>query len=342
MSLLNRILFFSLLTVLLSCAPHKKDYRNKKQASERLFNAALFDLFSKTIEEYKQVVETLKEEKDIYNEMISLSYEANRIHNEIVERQELGLLALENLEMHIIDLEEMLFNTAAPLPEEIVEKLDAIWLDLQTMKDLINEEEMDDEKIDIIEDLEDYTDFLEMEYDPEAVFSDEEMGSDLESAVASEPAGESELVSSDEEVGLDTEDVTASEPAEESEAVSSDEEVGLDTEDVTASEPVEESEAVSSDEEVGLDTEDVTASEPAEESEAVSSEEVGSDVESAAASEPAEESEAVSSEEVGSDVESAAASEPAEESEAVSSEEVGSDVESAAASEPVEESEAFS
>ena len=242
MSLISKVLLLSFLTVLFSCSPHDKDHKRKQQVSEKTFNLALFQLFSKTIKEYKLVVETLKEERDIHNEMVSLYYQANRIHNKIVEKQELGLSALQNLENQIMDLEEILLETEG-LPEEVFKKLDAVWLNLHAIQSLINgEEELNDESL--IEDLDD--------------FSSTEAGFGVEGNTAVEEAdSEAEVDPASEEAGSEAEvDPAVEEADSEAEADPAVEEADSDAEaDPASEEAVSEAEADPAVEEADSDAE---------------------------------------------------------------------------------------
>ena len=132
----RKFLFLSVLAVLVSCAPHKKEQWRKTQQKEKMFNVVLFDMFSKTIKEYKEVIQLFKEEKDIYNEMIHISYKINKTYNEIIQKQKLSFQVLEKLREQITALNELL--KGLDLPQEVSERLKAIQLDLELVEKAIS------------------------------------------------------------------------------------------------------------------------------------------------------------------------------------------------------------
>ena len=238
MSFLNKFLFFSFLAVFVSCAPHKKEYKKRTQGADKMFNLVLFDMFSETIDKYREVIELLKEERNIYDEMIDLSYRVNRMHNKIIGRQQLGLDSLNKLKRQIIDLEDMLFDSTGPIPEGVFEKLSAIEASLKFMEDLISgvetveREELYEEEIYYLEE--------------EAVSGDQEVEEPVSEGPA-EVSVEEEAVSGDQEV-VESVSEGPAEVSVEEEAVSGDQEVEEPVSEGLAEVSVEE-EAVSGDQE---------------------------------------------------------------------------------------------
>ena len=132
------------LTVFVSCSPQGDRHKKRKANEEKLINFAVFKIFLEQVDEYKKLVKTLKAEKEIYREMQQLSYEVNRIHNKIVERQELGLSALTELKEKVEELEFIIIEAEHPVAKDVVGKLDAIWWDLDALEALINGEESEE------------------------------------------------------------------------------------------------------------------------------------------------------------------------------------------------------
>ena len=314
MSFINKFLFLICFVGLVSCDAyddHDGDgpgdrFRNKSKVSVDIFNLKLFKIL---IDEYKEAVKTLRAER-AYSNAQHLLYEMNKIHNEIMEKQELGFKLFDKLKIKLENLEFMLLTSGDPIPDSVYDQLDLIWMELEMIDGLISEkyEEHDND-----EPAPYMNDKMECEWDSCYIDNYEMEGSEA----AEEPAVESLTVDS----GLIEEPVVESlvvdsevieEPVVENSAVDSE----------AAEEPVVENSAVDS--EV---TEEPVAENSAVDSE-VTEEPVAENVDSSveAAEEPVVENSAVDSEAIeepvaeSSAVDSEVTEEPVAESSAVDSE----------------------
>ena len=261
MSFFKKFLFFSLFVSFISfvsCSPNDRGHKKSKHQRNKVFvdGSLLFEMFFITIDKFETATEILKEEKEIYRDMVRLAYKVNKIHNQVVERQKLSLETLDSLSRHIKELEEQILDLEGPISEEIFESLSVIESNLKFMEDLVNgvktgeeDEPVAEESVELIEDS------AEASVDEESVGAVEEPA--IEESV--------ELIEDSAEVSVDEESVGAvEEPAiEESvELIEDSAEASVDEESVGAVEEpaIEESvELIEDSAEASVDEESVGA-----------------------------------------------------------------------------------
>ena len=137
MSFLNKILFAFCFVAIISCAPSsdKRKWGHKKQTSAEMVNMILFDLFSRTIDEYQEVIRILESQKDIYNEIIHISYKINSVYNKIVKKQQLGFESFNDLKKEVNKLEKALSDYE--LSVEVSNSLISIKSNVQLMENYL-------------------------------------------------------------------------------------------------------------------------------------------------------------------------------------------------------------
>ncbi|MDE0092190.1 MAG: hypothetical protein OXN83_02760, partial [Oligoflexia bacterium] len=133
----NKLLLFSVFVLFVSCGPKNSRKVEERKRNSVVSNLVLFEVFSRTVDEYKEVIRLLKEEKDTYSEMVHLSYKANKIYNEIVERQKISVEAIDSLKAQVRDLNDLILSLDVSVSEEVFDRLNAIQSDLEVMEDFL-------------------------------------------------------------------------------------------------------------------------------------------------------------------------------------------------------------
>ena len=115
----------------------KKDHRTGKDKELKKYEAVLMLYFYKTVKEYKNAIDLLRETKVIYDDMVEVYYTINTIYNQMTKKQEVSFQALEKLQNQVEILDELLAN--ADWPSEIHKRLQAIKGDIEFIQKALSE-----------------------------------------------------------------------------------------------------------------------------------------------------------------------------------------------------------
>ena len=230
MSFFNKFLTFFALVLFVSCSPHDLGDREKKAyKADKESLVLLLKVFSIAIDDYKEVIQLLEEERYIYYEMEQLYYKVNRIYNKIIEKQQINSDILDILKAQTEELNSIISNLdTSVVPKNVFDKLEDIQSNLDFMKSMIDEEQEGVENL--IEPTETEPVEVPVEEEPVEVPVEEEP---VEVPVEEEPVAETEPV----EVPVEEEPVEV--PVEE-EPVAETEPVEVPVEEEPVEVPVEE------------------------------------------------------------------------------------------------------
>ena len=126
-------LIFVFVFVFTSCVDEPStNYRAKKRANSKQYEAVLMFHLYKSIEKYKDILALLEEKKGLYDEISEMYYDINVIHNEIAKKQKSRSRILVKLQDQIVNLEGLI--ASVDWPKEIHEKLQALKEDIKSVQ----------------------------------------------------------------------------------------------------------------------------------------------------------------------------------------------------------------